>query len=112
WLPLESVFHEAMHQWDDKVDAALEAQAARQGVALAKDVSHALVFYTVGYVIRQRHPEHEPLMDAANIWRGTLSGGCAPVARLRSVLEGTWKAYIEGKGTRDDAFAAVIAAAR
>jgi len=33
WYPLESVFHEAMHQWDDSVQPALQAEAARQGVA-------------------------------------------------------------------------------
>src|SRR5437773_1229571 len=32
WYPLESVFHEAMHQWDDRVSQALQAQATRQGV--------------------------------------------------------------------------------
>ena len=111
WYPLESVFHEAMHQWDDRVDQALRVQAAGQGVAVAQDLSHVLLFYTVGYVIDQRHPGYEPLIDAANIWRGTLSGATTPVARLRPQLEGAWKAYIEGKGTRDEAFAAMVAAA-
>src|SRR5262249_37660942 len=44
WYPLESVFHEAMHQWDDRVAEALQVQAARQGVSLAQDLSHALLF--------------------------------------------------------------------
>jgi hypothetical protein len=111
WFPLESVFHEAMHQWDDKVDQALRVQAAGQGVAVAQDLSHVLLFYKVGYVLHQRHPGHEPLIDAANIWRGTLSGATMPVARLRPQLEGAWKAYLEGTGTRDEAFAAMVAAA-
>ena len=30
--PLEGVFHEAMHQWDDKVIALLRAQATADGL--------------------------------------------------------------------------------
>jgi hypothetical protein len=51
------------------------------------------------------------MLDAANLWRGTLSGARAPVERLRSAIEETWKPYIDGRGTRDDAFAAMVAAA-
>jgi hypothetical protein len=111
WYPLESVVHEAMHQWDGKVDEALRAQADRQGLGVARDLSHALVFFTVGDIIRQRHPEHVPLMDAANVWRGTLSGATVPVGRLRPALQETWKAYIDGHGSRDVAFAAMVKAA-
>jgi len=111
WYPLESVFHEAMHQWDDRVSQALQAQATRQGVTVAQDMSHALVFFTVGYVVQRLHPDHEPFIDAANLWRGTLSGARVPVGRLRPAIQATWKAYIDGRGTRDEAFAAMVAAA-
>jgi hypothetical protein len=111
WYPLESVFHEAMHQWDDSVGEALRAQATRQGVTVAQDLSHALVFFTVGYLVQRLHSEHRPMMDAANIWRGTLSGGRAPVERLRSAIQQTWQPYVDGRGTRDEAFAAMVAAA-
>jgi len=111
WYPLESVFHEAMHQWDDRVDEALQEQATRQRVTVAQDLSHALLFFTVGYVVQRLHPEHQPMMDAASIWRGMLSGGRAPVERLRSAIQQTWKPYIDGRGTRDEAFAAMVAAA-
>ena len=111
WYPLESVFHEAMHQWDDRVGEALQAQATRQGLTVAPDLSHALIFFTVGYVVQRLHPEYRPMMDAANIWRGTLSGGRAPVERLRSAIQQTWKPYIDGRGTRDEAFAGMVAAA-
>lgn len=111
WYPLESVFHEALHQWDDRVSDALQAQAVRQGVTVAPDLSHALIFYTVGYIVQRLHPEHAPLIDAANLWSGNLSGARASVGRLRSALQETWKAYIDGRGERDDAFAAMVATA-
>jgi hypothetical protein len=74
-------------------------------------LSHALVFFTVGYLVQRLHSEHRPMMDAANIWRGTLSGGRAPVERLRSAIQQTWQPYVDGRGTRDEAFAAMVAAA-
>jgi hypothetical protein len=40
-----------------------------------------------------------------------LSGAGAPVERLRSAIQQTWKSYIDGRGTRDEAFAALVAAA-
>lgn len=83
WYPLESVFHEAMHQWDDRVSQALEAQAACQSVTVAADLSHALIFFTVGYVVQRLHPDHEPFLDAANLWRGMLSGARAPLPGCR-----------------------------
>ena len=100
-----------MHQWDDRVQQALQAQAARQSLTVAPDLSHALIFFTVGHVVKRRHPDHEPMIDAANLWRGTLSGARAPVERLRSAIQESWKPYIDGRGTRDDAFAAMVAAA-
>jgi hypothetical protein len=111
WYPLESVFHEAMHQWDDRIQQALQAQATRQGLTVAQDLSHVLIFFAVGYEMKRLHPDHKPMLDAANLWRGTLSGARAPVERLRSAIEETWKPYIDGRGTRDDAFAAMVAAA-
>ena len=112
WYPLEGVFHEAMRQWDDRVLQALQAQATRQGVTVAQDLSHVLIFFTVGNVVQRLHPDHEPMIDAVNLWRGTLSGARVPVERLRSALQETWKPYIDGRrGTRDDAFAAMVAAA-
>jgi len=111
WYPLEGVFHEAMHQWDDDVSRALQAQATRRGVTVAQDLSHVLIFFTVGDVVRRLHPEHQPMIDALNLWQARLSGARVPAGRLRAAIQGTWKPYIDGLGTRDDAFAAMVAAA-
>jgi len=111
WYPLEIVFHEAMHQWDDDVQPALQVLAARQHVSLAPDLSHALIFFAVGHVVQRIHPDHKPLIDAADLWRARLSGARVPVGRLRPALETIWQPYVDGRGTRDEAFAAMVAAA-
>ena len=111
WYPLEAVFHEAMHQWDDRVDAVLCAAGVARGVSVPADLSHALVFYTAGEAIRRLHPEHVPMVDAFGIWGGTLSGGRGAAKRLQPIIEEIWKPWLAGRGTRNEAIAALVSAA-
>jgi hypothetical protein len=105
------VFHEGMHQWDDQVQRALQDEAIRQGTTLPVDLSHVLVFVTVGEAIRRLHPEHVPYIDALNLWPGTLSGARAPAGRLRPAIQQFWEPYMNGRGTRDEVFKAILSAA-
>jgi len=111
WYPMESVFHESMHQWDDRVVVLLRTQAEARGVIVPPDLSHALVFYTVGEAVRRLHPEHVPMLDALDVWPKNLSGARVPVKRLQPALQSIWKPYLDGRGTRDEAFGAMVAAA-
>jgi hypothetical protein len=99
---LETVFHEAMHQWDDQMRALLERLAA--GKHVSRNLSHTLIFYTAGYAVHRVAPEHIPYADAHGVWeRGWM--------RLQAALDKTWKPYLDGHGTRDEALAAAIDAA-
>jgi hypothetical protein len=109
--PLESVFHESMHQWDDRVGALLRTQAAARGVSVPQDLSHALIFYTIGDAVRRVHPEHVPVVDALEIWEKPLSGARVPAKRLQPILQEIWKPYLDGRGTRDEALGSLVAAA-
>jgi len=111
WSPLEGVFHEAMHQSDDRVAALLRAQAAARGVTVPVDLSHALIFFTVGEAVRRLHPEHVSMVDALDIWSKTISGARLPAKRLQPSIQGIWKPYLDGRGTRDEALGALVAAA-
>jgi hypothetical protein len=111
WYPLEILFHEAMHQWDDDVARVLQAHATARQVRLPIDLSHTLVFVTAADAVRRLHPEHVAFIDALNLWSGSLSGSRLPAARLRPAIEATWKPYLDGRGERDDVFAAMVAAA-
>jgi hypothetical protein len=100
---LEIAFHEAMHQWDDRMQALLFAAARKAGTRLPPNVSHAMIFFTAGDAIRRVAPDHVPYADAYGVWdRG--------FQRFRAPLEQVWKPYLDGKGTRDEAIAALVAA--
>ena len=51
------------------------------------------------------------MVDALDLWKGTLSGGTLPVKRLQPAIQQIWKPYLDGRGNRDGAVAALVAAA-
>ncbi|MEK6333673.1 MAG: hypothetical protein AABM67_01915 [Acidobacteriota bacterium] len=98
---LETVFHEGMHQWDSEVQQALRNQAERVGKRVPPGLSHSLIFFTAGEAVRRTVPGHERYADKFGVWqRGRI--------RDRDVLEEIWKPYLDGRGTRDQAFADLI----
>ena len=99
---LEIAFHEAMHQWDSAIQSLLVAEVRRIGKRLPPNVSHAMIFFTAGDTVRHVVPGHVPYADVAGVWdRG--------FATFKGPLEETWKPYLDGKGTRDEAIAALVA---
>ena len=100
-LPLETAFHEAMHQWDDSVVAALRTEARAQGVRVSRTLSHALIFFTAGETVRRVLPGHVPYAEAAGVWDRGMSA-------FPPVLRAVWLPYLDGAGTRDAAFAELV----
>lgn len=100
---LEIIFHEGMHQWDQAILTALHERARLAGVRPPPNLSHALVFFTAGEAVRRAVPSHVPYAEANGIWQRGLG-------RFRAVLEQHWKPYLDGQGTRDEAFDAVLRA--
>lgn len=106
-LALETVFHEAMHQWDDPMQARLTAAAARQRVARVPDgLSHALVFYTAGEAVRRVVAPHVPYAEANGLWtRG-------PLAPFKPALDTAWLPYLRTGANLDAALDALLTAAQ
>lgn len=100
-LCLESVFHEAMHQWDDSITSHLERAAARVGKRVPANLSHAMIFYTAGEAVRSVIPGHVPMADALGIWERGF-------AAFRGPLDRIWKPYLHGNGTLDDTLASLL----
>ena len=99
---LETVFHEAMHQWDEAVFDELIAHARRLNIRVSGGVTHALIFYTAGEAVRSVEPSHVPYAEAAGVWgRG--------MERFRAPLVAVWKPWLDGRGTRDEALSALAA---
>ena len=99
---LETVFHEAMHQWDGAVFQLLREQARRINKVVPAGLSHAMIFFTAGDAVRRVVSDHVPYADAAGVWRRGLQP-------MKDALEETWKPYLNGRGTRDEALAALVA---
>jgi hypothetical protein len=101
-----SYFHEAMHQWDDQMDARLRRAAARAGAgAIVPDgLSHAMIFHTAGHITRAVVGDtHTPYADANGIWQRSLG-------RFRAALDLHWKPYLDGAGTMDVALVNLLRA--
>jgi hypothetical protein len=102
-MGLETSFHEAMHQWDDEIQALLAAEAEKQQRVAPELLSHAMIFYTAGEATRAIAPAHVPYAETNGLWRQRGLGAFKPA------LDEVWKPYLSGKGTRDEAFRALVA---
>src|ERR1017187_8334699 len=60
---LETVFHEAMHQWDGAMIPRLQDAAQHLHVDIPRDLFHSLIFYTAGYATSRVVPGHRPYAD-------------------------------------------------
>jgi hypothetical protein len=102
-LGLETLFHESSHQWDDEMQVRLQRVAASLNKPLPRSLSHALIFYTSGEIVRELIPDHVPYADQAGIWtRGGMRG-------VKPVLDQYWQPYLHGEETIDAALGNVIA---
>ncbi|HEY2510441.1 MAG TPA: hypothetical protein VGI39_06285 [Polyangiaceae bacterium] len=103
---LEMIFHEVSHLLVDKVQAALEDSAKRQGRSLDKDLWHALVFYTAGALTRERlGPAYVPYSDRPE--HSVFSGRWS---RYGAVFVQAWQPYLDGRVGLEAAVDAVVAA--
>jgi hypothetical protein len=92
----EIMFHEAMHQWDEEIDARLLKIARANKLKFNDLLSHAMIFYTTGEAMKTVVPSHVPYAELAGIWKGRMGV-------FKPALDAHWKPYLEGKTTLDEA---------
>ena len=100
---LESMLHEAAHQWDEPFERRLSAVAAKTGKPLPPQLSHAIIFHTCGELMRELFPDHVPSADKVGIWNRGLGPFKAPLDRH-------WRPYLKGIGTFEEAAAKLVEA--
>jgi len=98
---LETVFHEAMHQWDEQVFETLREQAVKVNKFFPRGLSHSMIFFTAGEAVRRAVPGHVPYAEKFGVWQR----GLGP---MKVALEEIWKPYLDGKVTREEALRALI----
>jgi hypothetical protein len=86
-------------------------RAAAPNAPVPRDLTHALIFYTSGEAVRRVEPAFVPMAEAFDIWSLRLSGSTLPADRLRPPLAEIWKPWLDGRGTRNQALAALVARA-
>ncbi len=99
----ETAFHEAMHQWDEQIFEVLRQQAIKLDKVFPRGLSHSIIFYTSGQAVLSVVPSHVPYADKYAVWQRGMDQFKAPLVEV-------WKPYLDGSGTRDEAFAALIKA--
>jgi hypothetical protein len=90
-----------MHQWDSEVFSLLRDQARRIGKLVPRNLSHAMIFFTAGEAVKREIANHVPYADAAGVWGRGMA--------FKPELQETWKPYLDGRGTRDEAIVALVA---
>jgi hypothetical protein len=108
---LEMVFHEALHQWDPQTFAAPTVQARKLDVVVPEDLPHAMIFFTAGEAVKRVSSDYVPYMERFGIWDVKLSGASLPASRFKQPLLEAWKPFLDGRGSREDALAALLAQA-
>jgi hypothetical protein len=93
---LEQLFHECSHLMTGTVDAGLTLRTRAAGKNLSRDVSHAILFYTVAETFRGLIPEHVPYPDHYGVWNRGLT-------HYHDLLKLYWQPYLDGKVTMDEA---------
>jgi hypothetical protein len=93
---LEIMFHEAMHQWDEEIDARLAKIARSNKLEFNELLSHAMIFYTTGEAMKTVAPSHVPYAELAGIWKGRMGV-------FKPALDAHWKPYLDGKTALDEA---------
>ena len=100
---LEVLLHETGHAMLSTIDSALASEAARQRRTLPRELSHLLLFYTVGALVKEVEPDHVPFAEAFGIWRRNQAS-----ARYRELLETAWEPYLSGQRTFNESIRALI----
>jgi hypothetical protein len=98
---LETLLHEASHQWDEEIDRRLSAIAAKAGRPVPRLLSHAMIFYTSGDIVAEIVPGHEPYATKFGVWNRGMSD-------LRPLLDKYWRPYLRGTSTFEDAIARIV----
>lgn len=99
---LEILFHEASHAIIDRLTDTLHAECKKQNVLLPRrDLSHAMLFYTTGEMVRRAIPGYVPYAEANGLWQSSWPMYIGPLQR-------DWQPYLDGKASFYAAISAIV----
>lgn len=91
---LETLLHEAVHaaRMLQPVESALVAEATRRSARVPRELSHLLLFYTAGALVRGVVPTHVPYGERFGIWAQNRAA-----QQLHRAIAREWGPYVEGR---------------
>ncbi len=98
---LEQLFHECSHLMMAAVDARLRSHAKTMSEDRLRDVSHTILFYTVGELMRRTVPGHVPYAIHYKVWQRRWT-------RNFELLQQYWQPYLDGKAAMDEAIGQIV----
>jgi hypothetical protein len=102
-LGLESMFHEAMHQWDQPMMARLSRLSKEHQTPPPREgITHALIWYTAAEAVKSVISGHVGYAESGGMWRQKGLGS------FKAGLDAHWKPYLEGKTTLDAALVGLL----
>ena len=102
-LGLESMFHEAMHQWDQPMLTRLvRLSKEHQTPPPREGITHALIWYTAAEAVKSVIPNHVGYAESLGMWRQKVNGS------FKAGLDTYWKPYLDGNGTLDAALVGLL----
>ncbi len=106
---LESILHESAHAGLllQTGESVMSRDAAARGIPLESELSHVLLFYTTGEIVSHVIPSHVPYAERFGVWSQT-----SEMARLEAVLRDSWKPYLAGSASFEQALDAVVRRSR
>lgn len=100
---VEVLLHEAAHGMLEPLDSALAAEAARQRKTLPPELSHLVLFYTAGALMRELDDTYTPFAEHFGVWsRNQLT------RRYRVIIEREWQPYLSGTRSFADAVGGIV----
>jgi hypothetical protein len=100
---LEVLIHETAHGMLGPLDLALAAEGVRQRKTIPRELSHLVLFYTAGALVKELVPDHRPFAETFGIWRQNETAQA-----YRRILDQQWRPYISGSVSFCEAIAAVV----
>lgn len=103
---LEILFHETTHPWSGELRNPLAREAARLEVSLPDALSHAVLFYVAGEVVRTEleragKPDYVLYVDANHLWNREWEG-------LREPIATACDPWLRGERSREEALRALV----
>jgi hypothetical protein len=98
---LEQFFHECSHLMMDTVDASLGSHARVTGKEVPREVSHMILFYTVGETLRRIVPGHTPYAAHYGVWQRFP-------AKYYELISRYWQPYLDGSLTMEQAIDQIV----